>query len=127
MIAFILSSPLIFIRTDLPCRIASDSGKLRNEDEVMDDIDNDLEIKDEEDIDEVVIEQSNGDRSSKEEKLMFIFQSPNAKRFYRRYAHYAIFLDATYRTTKYALPLYFLVVKTNVNYQVIFSFSAAIL
>ena len=27
-------------------------------------------------------------------------------------------LDATYRTTKYALPFFFIVVKTNVNYQV---------
>ena len=27
-------------------------------------------------------------------------------------------LDATCRTTKYALPLFFIVVKTNVNYQV---------
>ena len=27
-------------------------------------------------------------------------------------------LDGTYRTTKYALPFFFIVVKTNVNYQV---------
>ena len=27
-------------------------------------------------------------------------------------------LDVTYRTTKYVLPLFFMVVKTNVNYQV---------
>ena len=40
------------------------------------------------------------------------------KRTYRKYAPYLILLDATYRTTKYPLPLYFLVVKTNVNYQV---------
>ena len=28
-------------------------------------------------------------------------------------------MDATYRTTRYALPLFFLVVKTNVDYQVV--------
>ena len=31
-------------------------------------------------------------------------------------------LDATYKTTKYSLPLFFVAVKTNVNYQVVASF-----
>ena len=31
-------------------------------------------------------------------------------------------LDATYKTTRYALPLLFLVVKTNVDYQVVAAF-----
>ena len=31
-------------------------------------------------------------------------------------------LDATYRTTKYALPLFFLAVKTNVGYSVVAEF-----
>jgi len=30
-------------------------------------------------------------------------------------------LDATYKTTQYAVPLFFLVVKTNVDYQVVAS------
>ena len=47
------------------------------------------------------------------------------KRIYRKYAPYLILLDATYRTTKYALPLYFLVVKTNVIYQVQWKLSKA--
>ena len=51
-------------------------------------------------------------------KLLFVYQSPNMQRLYRRYASSLIMLDATYRTTKYALPLFFMVVKTNVNYQV---------
>ena len=29
-----------------------------------------------------------------------------------------ILLDATYKTTKYALPLFFVVIQTNVNFQV---------
>ena len=32
------------------------------------------------------------------------------------------FLDATYKTSRYALPLFFLYVKTNVNYCVVESF-----
>ena len=82
---------------------------MKNEDDVLGNIDNGLELKDEDDIDEVVIEQSDGDFSLKEEKLMFMYQSPNMKRLYRRYAHHAIFLYATYRTTKYALPLFLFV------------------
>lgn len=31
-------------------------------------------------------------------------------------------LDATYRTTRYALPLFFLCVRTNVSYEVVASF-----
>ena len=32
-------------------------------------------------------------------------------------------LDATYKATRYSIPLYFLVVKTNVDYQIIASFA----
>ena len=49
---------------------------------------------------------------------MFVYQSDEMQRLYRRYAPTLVLLDATYRTTKYSLPLYFLVVQTNVNYQV---------
>ena len=51
-------------------------------------------------------------------KLLFVYQSPNMQRLQRRYASSLIMLDATYRTTKYALPLFFMVVKANVNYHV---------
>ena len=50
-------------------------------------------------------------------RFLFIYQSIGMKRTYRKYGPCLILLDATYRTTKYALSLYFLVVKTNVNYQ----------
>ena len=36
-----------------------------------------------------------------------------------RYGNELSLLDATYRTTRYALPLFFVVVKTNVDYQVV--------
>ena len=41
------------------------------------------------------------------------------KYLYQNYAPYLMLLDATYKTTKYALPLFFAVVKTNVNFQVV--------
>ena len=53
-----------------------------------------------------------------ESKIMFVYQSSEMQRLYRRYAPTLFLLDATYRTMKYSLPLYFLVVQTNVNYQV---------
>ena len=31
-------------------------------------------------------------------------------------------LDATYKTTRYALPLFLLVIKTNIDYQVVGAF-----
>ena len=40
------------------------------------------------------------------------------KRLYAKYGKDFVLLDATYRTSKYALPLFFLVVRTNVCYQV---------
>ena len=40
------------------------------------------------------------------------------QRLCRRYASSLTMLDATYRTTKYSLSLFFMVVKTNANYQV---------
>ena len=40
------------------------------------------------------------------------------KNMYKRYGNHMILLDATYKTTKYPLPLFFAVVKTIVNFQV---------
>ena len=40
------------------------------------------------------------------------------KRLLRTYWNEICLLDATYRTTRYALPLFFMVVKTNVDYVV---------
>ena len=39
-----------------------------------------------------------------------------------RYGNSLCLLDATYRTTKYALPLFFLAVKTNVGFSVVAQF-----
>jgi hypothetical protein len=51
--------------------------------------------------------------------FLFVYQNSNMRRLYRRYGGDTILLDATYRVCKYAVPLFFLVVKTNVNFQVV--------
>ena len=43
-------------------------------------------------------------------KMMFVYQSKEMKNMYERYGNHMILLDATYRTTKYALPLLVVVV-----------------
>ena len=43
-------------------------------------------------------------------------------RMLKKYGNEMCLLDATYKTTRYALPLFFLVVKTNVDYQVVAAF-----
>ena len=48
----------------------------------------------------------------------------NVRKGTRRYGNEMILLDATYITTRYALPLFFRVVKTNVDYQIVASFVA---
>lgn len=54
--------------------------------------------------------------------MLFVYQSADMQRLYRRYGHGMLLLDATYRTCRYSLPLFFLAVKTNVNYQVVAAF-----
>lgn len=41
----------------------------------------------------------------------------------QKYGNEICLLDATYKTTKYSIPLFFLAVKTNVDYQIIGSFA----
>ena len=42
--------------------------------------------------------------------------------FIKRYGNEMILLNTTYKTARYALPLFFMVVKTNVDYQIVGSF-----
>ena len=51
-------------------------------------------------------------------EMMFLSQSRKIKNIYERCGNHMILLDATYRTTRYALPLLFVVVQTNINFQV---------
>ena len=57
-----------------------------------------------------------------EDSFLFVFQSKLQQRLLSGYGHELAFLDATYRTTRYAIPLFFLVVKTNVDYQIAATF-----
>ena len=51
--------------------------------------------------------------------MLFVHQTCFQRSMLKRYGNYACFLDATYKMTKYALPLFFLAVKTNVDDQVV--------
>ena len=53
---------------------------------------------------------------------MFVYQSNHMGRLLQKYGNDMCLLDATYKTTLYALPLFFLAVRTNVDYQVVASF-----
>ena len=44
-------------------------------------------------------------------KTIFVHQSKEMKNMYERYGNHMILLDTTYKTTKYALPLFFVVVQ----------------
>ena len=49
-------------------------------------------------------------------KIMFVYQSKEMKNIYERCGNHMILLDVTYKTIKYALPLFFVVVHTSVTF-----------
>ena len=53
--------------------------------------------------------------------LLFVHQTAWQRRLLSRYGNICL-LDATYHTTRYSLPLFFIAVKTNVDYQIVASF-----
>ncbi|XP_015749414.1 PREDICTED: uncharacterized protein LOC107329192, partial [Acropora digitifera] len=59
---------------------------------------------------------------SEDQTLLFCHQTVEQKELLKKYGDQMCLMDATYRTTKYALPLYFLCVRTNVRYKVVGSF-----
>ena len=85
----------------------SDENGSDSAEEDFDEDDDDMEIK---------LLQENGG------SFLFVYQSAEQRRLLSRYGNEIAFLDATYRTTCYTLPLFFLVVKTNVDYQVVGAF-----
>ena len=52
---------------------------------------------------------------------MFACQTESQRRLLARYGKICL-IDATYKTMRYAMPLFFLCVKTNVNYEVVAAF-----
>ena len=75
-------------------------------------------VKDDNYYDEEVKLTSNTCKQS----LLFLHQTTWQRRLLKKYGDHICLLDATYRTTRYSLPLFFLAVKTNVDYQVVGSF-----
>lgn len=74
-----------------------------------------VEENKEEDLDEEIVQ-------TVADGLLFVHQTSYQKNLLQRYGNEITLLDATYKTTKYSLPLFFLAVKTNVDYQVVASF-----
>ena len=61
---------------------------------------------------------TNGEKKN----FMFVYQSQWQQELLKRYGNEILLLDATYKTTRYALPLFFLTVKTNIDYQIVGTF-----
>ncbi|KXJ09652.1 hypothetical protein AC249_AIPGENE11456 [Exaiptasia diaphana] len=57
-----------------------------------------------------------------EQSFLFVHQEPWQQRLLARYGQELCFMDATYKTTRYAIPLFFLCVHTNVGYKVVAEF-----
>ena len=68
---------------------------------------------------EVIANMENYILGNSSNSLLFVYQSKWQIDFMKRYGNELILLDATYKTTRYALPLFFMVVKTNVDYQIV--------
>ena len=54
--------------------------------------------------------------------LLYVHQEPWQQELLKRYGNLISLMDATYKTTKYELALFFLAVKTNVGYSVVGEF-----
>lgn len=60
-----------------------------------------------------------GDENGRiKDTLLYVHQTTHQNHMLKRYGSYLTLMDATYKTTKYDLPLFLLAVKTNVDYQV---------
>ncbi len=59
------------------------------------------------------------EEKSFEETLLYVHQEEWQKELLTRYGNTLTLMDATYKTTKYSIPLFFVYVKTNVSYTVV--------
>ena len=57
------------------------------------------------------------------QRLLFVHHSANQNLILEKYRNEICLLDALYKTAKYSIPLFFLAVKTNVDYQIAGSFA----
>lgn len=58
-------------------------------------------------------------KSDQSQTFLLIYQSAWQQRLLMRYGKELIFMDATYKTTKYALPMFFICIQTNCGYSVV--------
>ena len=72
--------------------------------------------------DDMISEEDDVSMTSPPGGLLFIHQTGWQKRLLQKYGNELSFIDATYKTTCYALPLFFVCVRTNVGYCVVASF-----
>lgn len=57
--------------------------------------------------------------SQEDQTLLFCMQTPWQRRLLLRYGQQMCLLDATYKTCRYSVPLFFICVRTNVQYCVV--------
>ena len=116
--------------------IEEDVFENENADEKVED-DEEVEDNDEEDDDDDDDDSTDDDDEVKRKRgpsgrvrqrvklrnsLLFVYQNEEQRRLLKRYGNELSLLDATYKTSRYSLPLFFLVVKTNVDYQIVSAF-----
>ena len=73
----------------------------------------DIDTDDDDDLDDIRL------GKTKRTPLLFIYQTGWQRRLFSCYGKELVWLDATYHTTRYALPLFCMVVKTNIDYQIV--------
>lgn len=61
-------------------------------------------------------------RPQQKDGLLLVHQTKWQHKLLAKYGSEIALLDATYKTTRYAIPLFFLTVKTNVSYAVVATF-----
>ena len=71
---------------------------------------------------EVSRTQSDDEMIDFEQSLLYIHQEKWQQNLLLKYGNTISLIDATYRTTKYELPLFFICVKTNVGYSIVADF-----
>ena len=71
---------------------------------------------------EVIAKMENYILGNSSNSLLFVYQLKWQIDLIKRNGNELMLLDAIYKTKRYALPLFFMVVKANVDYQIVASF-----
>ena len=79
----------------------------------------DEEDEDEINVEELLIKVSSRDVIAKQKKFLYVHQEQWQRVLLVKYGNNVSLMDATYKTTKYNLPLFFIVVLTNSGYEIV--------